>query len=279
MVYIVIVEPHPLLRLGLSTLMTGITPADRITAQDYHDLYQSPPHANRMDIALLAAHPDERINILIQAVRRAHAPKRVVLLSDTSSPPPSWINLPGLVAGYISKASGAETILSSIRSVVSYKNSSRLSVPPMLNAAHGSISPAIHPAPHSYGERDSDEELIQELDTNEAKMLGLSSRQYEVLVLLAQGHPVKLICRHLTISMATTKGHLEAIYQRLGAHNRSEAVFVALAQGAKLRMSNSPQSVISKSSVAPIAPCNEQTSLFPTFMQPLRASKRNAINE
>lgn len=69
MVRIVIIEPHPLLRLGLAGLMTQLTATD---------------------LVLLGAHSDARINLLIQAVRHAHAPKRVVLMSE-----PPFLQHPG----------------------------------------------------------------------------------------------------------------------------------------------------------------------------------------
>ncbi|HCP77625.1 MAG TPA: hypothetical protein DIU11_07785, partial [Pusillimonas sp.] len=57
---------------------------------------------------------------------------------------------------------------------------------------------------------------------------------YEVLVLLAQGHPMKMIGRKLNISVATAKAHTETLYQRLNVHNRNAAVYAAVSRGAKL---------------------------------------------
>jgi DNA-binding CsgD family transcriptional regulator len=54
--------------------------------------------------------------------------------------------------------------------------------------------------------------------------LGLTPRQAEVLLQLAQGNSNKSIARHLGITPATVKTHLEEIYRRLGAENRTAAV-------------------------------------------------------
>ncbi|NYT83033.1 response regulator transcription factor [Alcaligenaceae bacterium] len=239
MVYIVIIEPHPLLRLGLSTLMACLTSADHIKTQDYDDLYQSPPHSGQTDVVLLAAHPHERINLLIQAARRAHAPRRMVLMSEAVSPPPSWTNLPSFVVGYVSTMADAETILASIRSLINYKSNVRASTLPAFNESRADAPAGSFPLNRSYRVSAASIMPALQLEVDEARLLGLSSRQYDVLVLLAQGYPIKLISRQLNISVATTKGYLESIYQRFGVHNRSEAVFVALAQGAKLAMSGS----------------------------------------
>jgi DNA-binding NarL/FixJ family response regulator len=66
------------------------------------------------------------------------------------------------------------------------------------------------------------------------KLAALSPRQRDVLRLLAEGRPNKLIARELDISEATVKVHLLAVYRALGARNRTEAVVIAqrlVAQG------------------------------------------------
>jgi len=55
----------------------------------------------------------------------------------------------------------------------------------------------------------------------------LSPRQRDVLRLLAEGKPNKLIARELDISEATVKVHLLALFRALGARNRTEAVVIA----------------------------------------------------
>jgi DNA-binding NarL/FixJ family response regulator len=74
---------------------------------------------------------------------------------------------------------------------------------------------------------------------NDCAMLGLTQRQYEILVLLSRGHPVKTISRMLGISEATAKAHINALYRRLEVRSRTEAVFVATQRGAMLL--NHPQ--------------------------------------
>ncbi|SPC06616.1 LuxR family transcriptional regulator [Cupriavidus oxalaticus] len=76
------------------------------------------------------------------------------------------------------------------------------------------------------------QETSAQLD--EARMLRLTKRQYQILVLLSQGHPLKIISRRLGISLATVKSHSGQLYHRLGASNSIEAVFTARQRGAKL---------------------------------------------
>jgi DNA-binding NarL/FixJ family response regulator len=55
----------------------------------------------------------------------------------------------------------------------------------------------------------------------------LTERQVEVLQLLSQGKPNKLIGRALGISEGTVKIHLAAIFRALNVRNRTEAVVAA----------------------------------------------------
>ncbi len=56
------------------------------------------------------------------------------------------------------------------------------------------------------------------------ELAGLSTREVEVLALLAQGLTNKEIAGRLVISDNTVKRHTKAIYRKLGVHTRSAAV-------------------------------------------------------
>ncbi len=55
-------------------------------------------------------------------------------------------------------------------------------------------------------------------------VLGLTQRQADVLLLLLQGKPNKLICRDLRLSEGTVKVHVSAILRALNVHSRSQAI-------------------------------------------------------
>ena len=59
----------------------------------------------------------------------------------------------------------------------------------------------------------------------------LTPREREVLVLLAQGLANKMIAPRLGISEHTVKTHVAAVYEKLHARNRAEAVVAAARQG------------------------------------------------
>jgi len=64
--------------------------------------------------------------------------------------------------------------------------------------------------------------------------LGLSPRQADVLRLLIEGQPNKLICRALDLSESTVKTHLAAVFRRLEVNTRTQAVLAAARLGLRL---------------------------------------------
>jgi DNA-binding NarL/FixJ family response regulator len=59
----------------------------------------------------------------------------------------------------------------------------------------------------------------------------LAPRQREVLTLLADGLPRKLVADKLAISENTVGAHCEAIYARLGVSSVAQAVVIAVKGG------------------------------------------------
>lgn len=70
-----------------------------------------------------------------------------------------------------------------------------------------------------------------ELIPTEPEPVHLTERQKDVLMLLAQGAPIKRICRDLNLSEGTVKTHVAAIYRAFGASNRTEALLAARRAG------------------------------------------------
>ena len=55
------------------------------------------------------------------------------------------------------------------------------------------------------------------------QLANLTQREHEVLGLLSKGHPDKDIADRLDISVHTVHEHVRNIFDKLGAHNRTEA--------------------------------------------------------
>jgi len=61
----------------------------------------------------------------------------------------------------------------------------------------------------------------------EPQQVNLTSREREILALLAEGHGTQYIAQLLTISTITVRNHIQHILQKLNVHTRLEAVAVA----------------------------------------------------
>lgn len=59
----------------------------------------------------------------------------------------------------------------------------------------------------------------------------LSIREIDVLQLIATGNANKLVADKLSISEDTVKGHVKSILSKLGAHDRTHAVTIAVKRG------------------------------------------------
>jgi len=78
-------------------------------------------------------------------------------------------------------------------------------------------------------------ELDGELSGAPGRLASLTARELEVLHLMAEGASNAAIGESLVISQATVKSHVRHILRKLGAANRTEAVSLFLASGARRR--------------------------------------------
>lgn len=73
--------------------------------------------------------------------------------------------------------------------------------------------------------------LNKNLLTGQDDSLRLTSREYEVLNLLASGYSNAQIADELYVSLGTVKNHSKSIYKKLNVHTRIEAVLSGLKHG------------------------------------------------
>lgn len=163
-------------------------------------------------------------------VRRRYPDIRVIVLSGQEDPELMREALEAGVMGFIPKAYSPAVMLSAVRLVLS----GGVYVPPMMLASldmSTSREPATSAAPMREG-RATDVSATDGRDgAHSMPQLRsvLTERQINVLALLSEGKPNKLISRNLGISEGTVKIHLAAIFRALGVRNRTEAVIAARA--------------------------------------------------
>lgn len=220
---ILILDPKPIVCLGLSQLLLSAYPL--ATIHNGHPCQNglSTPQQN-YDLILLSLLSDTPPTQVLTPLMHRCKPTFIILLIEPTHQPLLLLyqQFPA-IRGLIAKDASPELILASVHLVLSGGTCfpHRVAENPHL-LLDDFISNPSQPLSHHL--------LIQQ----EAQMLGLTQRQYEVLVLLSQGHPLKTIAKQLNISVATTKTHTETVYQRLNVHNRNAAVYTAIAKGATL---------------------------------------------
>ncbi|MGY8526765.1 response regulator transcription factor [Paracidovorax citrulli] len=291
-----LIEAHPLLRLGLHQMLERIEGIDHVIAIDPADVSLLDGTDNDTDLMVFGMPQDAEAGwTLLAQVRRVLNAQRVLLLSDTvplQVPAAAMAQgvcgcLPksaslavleaairlAMVGGYFVRGSGAGTGLATSLAAASHGGPVMTSAPPSSRASISSVQSAVvhtaSPASSRVGvtgiaapasARTATSDLHAESAYyDEAEMLQITPRQYEVLVLLARGHPIKTVSRMLNISVATVKSHACTLYQRLKVRNKGEAVYTALQRGAKLEWVNGDGA----SPVAPVTrmsrPANERT--------------------
>lgn len=157
----------------------------------------------------------------IDALRRRHPAVPVVVLSGTEDPAVMRSALERGVLGFIPKAYSPEVMVSAVRLVLA----GGVYVPPMMLSA---VPPGIVTGlPPSAATEAAPRGGATGSHTLDHLRNVLTDRQVEVLQLLSQGKPNKLIGRSLGISEGTVKIHLAAIFRALNVRNRTEAVVAA----------------------------------------------------
>jgi DNA-binding NarL/FixJ family response regulator len=73
--------------------------------------------------------------------------------------------------------------------------------------------------------------MFQKIAPPKQEDMQLSSRQLEILGMLAEGHSYKTCADSLNLGLDTVRSHVRKIYERLHVHSRSEAVWKALHEG------------------------------------------------
>ena len=195
---LLVVDDHPLILEALARYVEAAEPRWTLLAAATRD------DARR----LLAAHPDCALVLLdlalpgtrglafLAELRFERPALPIVVLSATHD----RATIDGAIAagarGYLSKRADAAEIVTAVRSVLRGGRPVTAASDPRSAPRHAPLG----------------------LD------LGFTQRQSDVLRLLVQGKPNKLICRDLALSEGTVKVHVSAILRALNVHTRAQAI-------------------------------------------------------
>jgi DNA-binding NarL/FixJ family response regulator len=197
---ILVVEDHHVVRQGLVALVKTVPDmtvvAEASDGKQAVELFrQHQPDVTIMDLRLPALSGVDAI----KTIRQEFSSARIIVLTTFDGDEDIYRALQAGARGYLLKDMFGEELMDAIRTV---------------HAGKTRIPPAV----------------AQRL----AERMGgpsLTGRELEVLKLIASGNSNKEIGKHLTISEATVKTHINSILSKLAVNDRTQAATTALQRG------------------------------------------------
>jgi DNA-binding NarL/FixJ family response regulator len=209
-VKILVVDDYALVREGLRHALQALGEnVEILEARDAEEALRLMLQQPGLDLVLLdIGLPGMDGFLALDEMRRAHGTVPIVVLSASTEQRDIAAALNMGAMGFIPKMAPREVMLRALRLVLA----GGVYIPPqalgMSDYARSSATGAIS-APRSVEE------------------LGLTERQRQVLNLIAQGKPNKVIASELQISEPTVKAHVTEILRALKASSRAQAMVTA----------------------------------------------------
>lgn len=203
---ILLVDDHAVVRMGFRLLL-DTTPDLRVVAE-YSRGEEALQHYAEVqpDVVVLDLSMDGMGGLeTLSRLLVKHPEARVLVLSahEDSSHPRHALRAGAL--GYLTKRSAADALIDAIRQVAARKIY---------------LEPAL-----------AQEIAVQQFNVPQSPVESLSSREFEIFVMLARGQTVNEIAETLFISPRTAGTHLYNIKQKLGAGNAAELTLIAIRNG------------------------------------------------
>jgi DNA-binding NarL/FixJ family response regulator len=212
-VKILVVDDHPLILEALQHVLRQLDRTvevhDARTADDGRRLVSSHPDAGLLLLDLMLPGADGFG--FLREVRAACPELPVVILSGSDSREDILRSIDLGAMGFIPKTSSNQVMLQALRLVLS----------------GGIYLPPVALAPRGAAETPSPPRMLEPRSGTSARELGLTARQAQVLQLILQGKPNKVICRELGLAEGTVKIHVAAILRALNVSTRTQAVIEA----------------------------------------------------
>ncbi|HXD64060.1 MAG TPA: response regulator transcription factor [Solirubrobacteraceae bacterium] len=205
MIRLLIADDHPLVRDALTTLLAGADDIEVVGATADGREAVEVALATSPDVVLMDLEMPELNGMdATRALREAGSDARVVVLTTFSDRDRILGALDAGALGYLLKDAEPEEIIRGVRAAA------RGESPLAPRAAHELLIERAG-GPGRPGRPEAE----------------LSAREQEVLALVAEGLPNKLIARRLQISEKTVKAHLTSVFAAIGVTDRTQAALWA----------------------------------------------------
>lgn len=221
---VLLIDDHPLILSALKTVIQGL--GDDVTVSGVGSAAEARAALQAdadFDLVLLDLQLGDANGFdLLAELRSAYPalPVVVVSASDRTSDVIRSIDMGAM--GFVPKRASNDTLFEALRLVMS----GGIYVPAMTMGLDGAAPPRSDPDTTIPGYMKVGAQAAQSgyQTTPTLAQLGLTPRQTDVLALLLQGKPNKLIARELNLSVETIKDHVAAVLRALGVNSRTQAV-------------------------------------------------------
>ena len=220
---VLLVDDHPLILTALQAVIQGL--GDDVTVCGVASADEARRALQRddgFDLALLDLSLGETDGFDVLSEMRSSYPALPVVVVSATERTSDVIRAIDMGAmGFVPKRTSNRDLFEALRMVMS----GGVYIPPMMLGLPppppgGDTVPAV--MRHAPEQPLAAPEPAQKLRSFES--LGLTPRQADVLALLLQGLPNKLIARELSLSVETVKDHVAAVLRALGVNSRTQAV-------------------------------------------------------
>ncbi len=210
---ILLVDDHALFRDGVALLLRELDPAVQAWhAANVAEALAALGGGTDIDLILLdCILPGLHGLQALETMRERHPGVPIVMLSSQEDQVTVLRSIQLGAMGFIPKSASSSQMFEALRTVLAHG----IYIPPLSLAGMALPVPA---QPH----------------TSPAE-LGLTPRQTQVLRLILEGKPMKLIARELGLSQNTAKTHVSAVLRALAVTTRTQAIVAASRMGLVLR--------------------------------------------
>jgi len=223
---VLLIDDHPLILSALKTVIEGLDKEVVVVGADSAAAARlALQQSDDFDLVLLDLQLGDASGFdVLDEFRESYPALPVVVISASDRASDVIRSIDQGAMGFVPKRNSTELLAQALKLVMA----GGIYVPPMSlgqEAAAASAAKGQATAQQSKLQQIQQEALASSYQTSTGlESLSLTPRQTDVLALLLQGKPNKIIARELGVSVETIKDHVAAVLKALGVGSRTQAV-------------------------------------------------------
>lgn len=213
---ILLADDHAMVRDGLVPFLERLEPGTTVLeASNFEEALKAARGATNLGMAILDLYMPGMDGLGgLATLRREFPDLPIVILSGSTKPEDAFQAIESGAWGFVPKTMRGETIIGVLRLVLSGEKY----IPPFLFEHRDSVGTnTAAPAGPAIAAN--------------SPLAALTPRERDILDMIVDGAPNKVIARALALQEVTVKAHLRNMFRKLGVANRTEAARIALVAG------------------------------------------------